>query len=165
MIKARHFSREIAIQALYQSFVKETPFSLSLDNLWDMIDDNVCDKFSPYYDNIVFPEIIAFWDADQKKRSEVSLYAQELVLGIEEKKDVFYSFLKKNDKTRDIDRLDYPVTAILLVAMYEIMCVSDLDYQISINEAVEFCKKYTDTKSKGYVNSVLQAFVDRGVNG
>lgn len=159
MIKYKHFSREIAMQALYQAFVMDISYGKALDNVFDLIDCMKAEVSEPDFEYTVFKDFLKYWDNTEEK-NEICVYAQEIILGIIENKEKMFSFLENNDKTRKASRVDLPVLAILLVALFEIECVSDLDYQISINEALDFCKKYSDDKSKGYMNSVLQAFLD-----
>ena len=39
--------------------------------------------------------------------------------------------------------------------------VEDIPYSVSINEAVELCKKYNDEKSPAFVNGILNTVADR----
>lgn len=50
--------------------------------------------------------------------------------------------------------------AILRLAAYEMIYLSDIPAKVSINEAVELAKKYDDEKSYSFVNGVLNALAD-----
>ena len=47
--------------------------------------------------------------------------------------------------------------AVLRLAIYEMMFMSDIPGRVSINEAIELSKKYDDEKSYAFVNGVLNA--------
>ena len=47
--------------------------------------------------------------------------------------------------------------AILRLAAYEMLYLSDIPKKVSINEAVELAKKFDDEKSYSFVNGVLNA--------
>ena len=161
MIKVRHISRLVAIQAVYQAQIKEISCSEAFDNVNEII--NYCkeDYFSSDYENIIMPEVIDLYNNNIDLIGEFQLYAQELIFGIDEKINIFKEFLSTNDKSRVVSRIDFPILSILLVAMYEMDYIKDLDYKISMNEAIEFCKTFSDIESSKYVNSVLQAFLDK----
>ncbi|MGL5615600.1 MAG: transcription antitermination factor NusB [Sarcina sp.] len=45
--------------------------------------------------------------------------------------------------------------AILKVAVYEMIYREDIPAKVSINEAIELCKKYSEEKSISFINGVL----------
>ncbi|MBQ0106094.1 MAG: hypothetical protein KBT47_08685 [Armatimonadetes bacterium] len=160
MIKVKHLSREVAIQSVYQATLLNISFGEALDNVLKLIEETLDEIFDKDFENTVMPEVISNLSKDYKIMAELEKYAHNLLLGIDKYRENFMDFLVKNDNTRNSDRFDYAVLAVLLVAMYEIEFAEDIDFPVAVNEAVEFCKKYSDEKSKGYVNSVLQAFAD-----
>ena len=58
-----------------------------------------------------------------------------------------------------INRISKTDLAILRLAVCEICYVSDIPFQVSINEAVELSKKYGDDNSPAFINGVLAALV------
>ncbi|HHW95231.1 MAG TPA: transcription antitermination factor NusB [Mogibacterium sp.] len=54
-----------------------------------------------------------------------------------------------------IDRIAKTDLAILRTAVAEMMYIDDIPNSVSINEAVNLAKKYGDSKSYAFVNSVL----------
>lgn len=55
--------------------------------------------------------------------------------------------------------------AVLRIAVYEILYREDIPHQVSINEAIEIVKKYSNEDSFKFVNGVLGSFVRSiGVN-
>ena len=57
------------------------------------------------------------------------------------------------------DRIPRVATAIMRVAMYEILYVPDVPNGVAINEAVEIAKKYEDDKVVSFINGILGKFV------
>ena len=41
MIKLKHYSRILAIQGIYQSLIKDTPFNRGLENVLDIISEDL----------------------------------------------------------------------------------------------------------------------------
>ena len=58
-----------------------------------------------------------------------------------------------------IDRIFKVDLAILLVALYEMMFISSIPKNVSINEALELSKTYSTEKSGSFINGVLSNFV------
>ena len=54
-------------------------------------------------------------------------------------------------------RLSIVSTAILRLATYEMLFVSDIPNKVSINEAINLSKKYDDDKAYMLINGVLNA--------
>ncbi len=55
------------------------------------------------------------------------------------------------------ERVSPASTALIRLAVYEMLFMEDIPARVSINEAVELSKKYDDEKSYGFVNGVLHA--------
>ncbi|HEY8361425.1 MAG TPA: transcription antitermination factor NusB [Tissierellaceae bacterium] len=90
-----------------------------------------------------------------------------------------YVKIKDNLKTIDtyientldgwkINRLAKVDLAILRVALYEILYRDDIPIEVSINEAIEIAKKYSNEDSYRFINGVLGSIVrslDKDNNG
>ena len=46
-------------------------------------------------------------------------------------------------------------TAILKIAIYEMLFCSDIPDKVSVNEAVELAKEYSSDKAPGFINGIL----------
>lgn len=64
-------------------------------------------------------------------------------------------------ENRAITRLSKTVTAILLLAVYEMKYIDDVPGKVAINEAVELAKKYSEEDAAGFVNGVLGAVLEQ----
>ncbi len=58
-------------------------------------------------------------------------------------------------KTWTIDRISKVNLSILRLALCEIMYIDDIPYQVSINEAIELAKKFSDDEAPAFINGVL----------
>ncbi len=63
--------------------------------------------------------------------------------------------------TRDwaFDRLAKVNLAIIRVAICEMLYLSEIPHSVSINEAVELAKKYSDWKAGSFVNGILASIL------
>lgn len=83
-------------------------------------------------------------------------YLNELIDGIIEKKDNLDKIVdsKLTDKW-SVNRLNKVDLSILRLAIYEINYQNEIPNAVSVNEAIELSKEYTDDKSKSFINGVL----------
>ncbi len=86
-------------------------------------------------------------------------YSKELVSGVLKKRDELDSKIKLFLKNWEIERISKILIAILEISFYEILYVDDVDFPVSINEAVELAKKYFGGDGPSFVNGVLGNFV------
>lgn len=95
---------------------------------------------------------------EDKNKSEVG-YISEVYNGVVEKFDVLKEKLTEASHAFAIDRIFKVDLAILLVALYEMMFISSIPKNVSINEALELSKTYSTEKSGSFINGVLSNFV------
>ena len=55
------------------------------------------------------------------------------------------------------NRISYVSTALLRLAVYELMFLDDVPAKVSINEAIELSKKYDDEKAYMFINGALNS--------
>jgi N utilization substance protein B len=58
-----------------------------------------------------------------------------------------------------LNRLAKTDLVILRVAVYELLEVPDVPAKVAVNEALELAKKYSDERSRKFINGVLSAIV------
>ena len=58
------------------------------------------------------------------------------------------------------NRISKVSRSILRLATYEMLYVTDIPANVSINEGIELCKKFDEEKAKAFVNGVLNAIKD-----
>lgn len=62
-------------------------------------------------------------------------------------------------KNWTIDRISKVNLSILRLAVCEILYIEDIPFQVSINEAVELAKKFSDDEAPSFINGVLASIV------
>jgi len=60
-----------------------------------------------------------------------------------------------------IERISKTALSVLRLAIYEIKYVDSIPESVSINEAVELCKKYATKEDASFVNGILSTVVKR----
>lgn len=86
-------------------------------------------------------------------------YLKDVLYGISEHSEEIDGLISKYAKNWTIDRIAKVDLGVLRVAIYEILYKKDIPFKVSINEAVEMCKKYGGENSKGFVNGILASVV------
>ncbi|MEG2189609.1 MAG: transcription antitermination factor NusB, partial [Christensenella sp.] len=65
-------------------------------------------------------------------------------------------------KSWRIERIAKVDLAILRLAIYELLFIDDIPAKVTVNEAVELAKKYSDEKSYQFVNGLLGGYLRSG---
>ena len=86
-------------------------------------------------------------------------YITRLVTGVNEHAAELDGYIAKYAKNWKFSRIPLVASAIMRVAMYEILYMQDIPNGAAINEAVEIAKKYEDEKVVSFINGILGAFV------
>jgi transcription antitermination protein NusB len=126
MKSARHKSRELALQGLYQ---------------WLLADEH-----SPE----IQAHLAEFKDYDKADQEYLGELLDGVIADAAELEAAFSPLLD-----RPIDELSPVERGLLLLGAYELAHVPDVPYRVVINEAVELAKSYGGTDGHKYVNGVL----------
>lgn len=86
-------------------------------------------------------------------------YTLNRVTMIDEKSDILDKKITKFSPKRAFSRIATTNVIILRIAFYEILFDDSIPYKVSINEAIELAKKYSDNADKSFINAVLDSFV------
>lgn len=86
-------------------------------------------------------------------------YIQDLVHGVAGHGPELDQYISRHAKNWAFSRIPRTATAIMRVAMYEILYMPEIPKAAAINEAVEIAKKYEDEKVVSFVNGILGAFL------
>jgi len=88
-------------------------------------------------------------------KPENEKYLQELIWGMWENREKIDELIDRFALDWTVDRLSRVDRAILRLAVYELLYCQDIPASVSINEAVELCKKYSGPQSGPFVNGIL----------
>jgi len=86
-------------------------------------------------------------------------YICTLVKGIAEHAVELDGYIEKYAKGWRFERISLVASAIMRVAMYEIMYMPDIPHGVAINEALEIAKKYESPEVVRFMNGILGSFV------
>lgn len=86
-------------------------------------------------------------------------YIQEVVGGVAEHGPELDQYIARYAKNWRFARIPLTASAIMRVAMYEILYMPDIPAAAAINDAVEIAKKYEDEKVVAFINGILGAFI------
>jgi N utilization substance protein B len=128
---SRKIAREVTMQAMYQ------------------IELNGLQSFEEVQGFIIDSSIRASEDAYVKQMIDLCL----------EHKETIDEEIAKHLKNWTIDRISKVDLSILRLALIEIRHMEDIPESVSINEAVNLAKKFSDEEASKYINGVLGSIV------
>lgn len=91
-------------------------------------------------------------------------YIRRLVKGVNEHAAELDGYIAKYSKGWSFARIPLVASAIMRVAMYEILYMQDIPNGVAINEAVEIAKKYETPETVKFINGILGSFVREEVS-
>lgn len=128
----RRASREMAMKLLYQ-----------LEFQKDNIDEQ----------KKLFFEENAISEKDQA-------YISDVVDGVHRNKDHIDNLIEAHSTGWKIGRISRVDLSIMRLSIYEICFRDDIPYSVSVNEAVELAKKYSNEEAGSFVNGILSKIPD-----
>lgn len=97
-----------------------------------------------------------FMEDEEVSKDNLDLeYIKTSLVGIEENKQEIEDRITAQLVNWKLNRIAKVNLAILKVGVYEIVYKEDIPAKVSINEAIELCKKYSEEKSISFINGVL----------
>ncbi|MCI2778087.1 transcription antitermination factor NusB [Clostridium perfringens] len=124
--------------------VKSREYLLQLAYQMEITSETALETFNSFMEN----EDISKDDLDLA-------YIKSGLLGIEENKEKLDSLIESQLVKWKLNRISKVNLSILRISTYEILFADDVPGKVSINEAIELCKKYSDNKSVSFINGVL----------
>jgi N utilization substance protein B len=128
----RRASREMAMKLLYQ-----------LEFQKDNIDDQ---KKLFFEENLISGK-------DQA-------YINDIIDGVQRNKDYINKLIEAHSTGWKIGRISRVDLSIMRLSIYEICFRDDIPYSVSVNEAVELAKKYSNEDAGSFVNGILSKIHD-----
>ena len=86
-------------------------------------------------------------------------YIESVINGVEEKVSELDEKIKAHLKDWNFERISKVDLAILRLSIYEILYRDDIPYKVSINEAVELSKTFSEESSPSFINGVLAEII------
>lgn len=109
-------------------------------------------------------ELLQNSEEEYEITSEDDKYIEEITEGVKEKEQELDEKIKEHLKGWTMDRLNKVDVAILRLAIYEILYREDIPYKVSVNEAVELAKVFSEDNSPSFINGVLAEIISDGGN-
>lgn len=82
-------------------------------------------------------------------------FAEELFRGVRENASRIDEAIADKSRNWSIARMSKVDLCILRMAVYELLCRSDIPRNVTINEAIEVAKKYGTEDSPAFINGIL----------
>jgi N utilization substance protein B len=145
----RNTAREIATHLSYELSFTDKPIDQLLDERL------TAEAFAALAD-----EDALYADAPNAKQAD---YIRRLVKGVNEHAAELDGYIAKYSKGWSFSRIPLVASAIMRVAMYEVLYMPDIPNGAAINEAVEIAKKYETPETVKFINGILGSFVRQEV--
>lgn len=141
----RNIAREIATHLAYELSFTDLPIGRFLDQ---QLTQESFDERAPECD--------LYAELPNAKQEE---YIRRLVTGVAEHAAELDGYIEKYAKGWRFERISLVASAIMRVAMFEIMYMPDIPHGAAINEAVNIAKNYEEPETAKFVNGILGSFV------
>jgi N utilization substance protein B len=97
-----------------------------------------------------------FIDNYEGNIKEIDLtYVKQALIGIENNKEAIDKAIEENLHNWKLDRISKVNLSILRLSTYELLYDKEIPTNVAINEALEITRRYSDEKSVGFINGVL----------
>ena len=103
----------------------------------------------------LFEKLLKASEEKYDMTEEDNTYVDEIIVGIQSNENAIDEKIKSHLKDWSFDRISKVDVAILRLAIYEIAYRKDIPCKVSVNEAVELAKIFSDESSPAFINGVL----------
>ena len=141
----RNTAREIAMHLAFELSFTDLPIGEFLNQYLSE------EKFAE-----LAPECELYAQRPNAKQEE---YIRRLVSGVAEHAAELDTYIEKYAKGWRFERISLVASAIMRVAMYEILYMPDIPAAAAINDAVEIAKHYEAPETVSFINGILGAFM------
>lgn len=141
----RNTAREIAVHLAYElSFTDRT------------VEELTAERLTEEYFETLRGEDELYAEAPEKDQAQ---YITEVVSGVAQHAPELDGFIEKYARGWKFERIPLVASAIMRVAMFEVLYRDDIPNSVAINEAVEIAKKYETPETVKFINGILGSFV------
>lgn len=88
-------------------------------------------------------------------------YIKKVFYGVFENIEEIDSVISENAVGWKIGRISKTALSVLRLAIFEIMFYDEIPASVSVNEAVELCKKYATKEDASFVNGILSTVIKK----
>ena len=129
-MRKRTKAREFALQVLYQIDITHDDYATCLEVFWNAhLEDNI--------------------------EEEVKKFTTELIKGVTENLEIINEKISRYANNWELKRMAVVDRNVLRISCYELMFCDDIPAKVSINEAIELAKKYSNLEAGKFVNGIL----------
>lgn len=129
-MRKRTKARELALQVLYQMDITHDTYADCLEVLWKA-------------------------RAEDQIQQEVKDFTAKLVKGVSENQELINKKISQYANNWEMKRMAVVDRNVLRLSCYELLFCSDIPIKVSINEAIELAKKYSNPEAGKFVNGIL----------
>ncbi len=94
---------------------------------------------------------------ETKDNQEIPQYLEVVVTGVKEHQEELDKIIEKHLKRWTVSRIAKTDLVILRLALFEMLYISDIPEKVSLNEALEIAKTFSDDESRRFINGVLSS--------
>lgn len=141
----RNTAREIAIHLSYE-------LSFTDKSVTELLEERLTKEAFA----LLAEEDALYQDVPNASQAE---YIRRLVQGVNEHAAELDGYIAKYAKGWSFARIPLVASAIMRVAMYEVLYMPDIPNGAAINEAVEIAKRYETPETVKFINGILGSFV------
>ncbi len=102
-----------------------------------------------------------FLDSTEEDR----ILTVRLIEGVIEKECYLNYIIEKYSTNWAIDRISVIDLNIIRMALYELIFIQDIPYNVTANEAVELAKKFGNEKSSRFINGIIGKLIEDIIEG
>ena len=88
-------------------------------------------------------------------------YIKKVFYGVFENSEEIDSVISENAVGWKISRISKTALSVLRLAIFEIKYYDEIPASVSVNEAVELCKKYATKEDASFVNGILSTVIKK----
>ena len=96
----------------------------------------------------------------EEENIEVPKYVELVVTGVKSHQEELDTLIEKHLKRWKVNRIAKTDLVILRLALFEMLYVSDIPNKVSLNEALEIAKTFSDDESRRFINGVLSSVMN-----
>lgn len=129
-MRKRTRAREFALQVLYEMDITRDTYDIALSNFWQS-------------------------QGQEAPLEDLKNFAVELVRGVTQNLKLIDEKISQYATNWQLERMAVVDRNIMRIGCFELLFRDDIPPKVSINEAVELAKKYSDPEAGKFVNAIL----------